>query len=411
MVKKVIIAIEVFIFAIAGMVGWFVLNNASSERNRYDGYPSFSGTVTEIEAWKYDFTDGSFGRTYGNTDSVVIGTESINSARIRVRGVSGDRWFLADNMTYVCDGAGDNCGNVTISTGKYVTFAYGTREGSGGDDYVYAVRKGGLISSAFLRYLGAFIVPCAVISVLSIVLINMVTAPSGEGKKRRGILTGALVLLILLTAGISISLFIYFRKEESAARTVRAHAPVIYLYGDGVSQINIRLDIKGDLTSTYPEYDAADGWNVSATPEGILTDDEGERYRFLFWEADLDMDKDLAEGYCVRGRDTEAFLDEALADLGLNGTEASDFKDFWLPLMTGNPYNVITFQTETYTDAAGLDVVPAPDVTVRINMMWYKSSEYVQIMPQDLGGMNPSVDERFGLTLVEWGGEMITPDD
>ena len=106
---------------------------------------------------------------------------------------------------------------------------------------------------------------------------------------------------------------------------------------------------------------------------------------------------------------TEEFLNEALDELGLNETEASDFMSYWLPLMEGNEYNVITFQTTAYEDAAGLLVTPAPDVTVRINMLWYESSEYVEMEPQELEGMNPALNDREGFTLVEWGGEMITP--
>ena len=115
----------------------------------------------------------------------------------------------------------------------------------------------------------------------------------------------------------------------------------------------------------------------------------------------------MSRGYCVRGCDTEEFLDQALAELGLNETEAADFISFWLPFMSESPYNVISFQTTTYTDAAGLNVTPAPDVTVRVNMLWYMSYEYVDIEPQDLSGMNPGLTDREGLVLVEWGGEVL----
>ena len=119
------------------------------------------------------------------------------------------------------------------------------------------------------------------------------------------------------------------------------------------------------------------------------------------------MDYDLSCGFCVKGCDTESFLNEALAELGLNEKEAADFMSYWLPLMEGNEYNVITFQTTAYEDAAGLIVNPSPDVTVRINMLWYATSEYVELESQNLEDMNPSLTDRFGLTLVEWGGEVI----
>ena len=167
------------------------------------------------------------------------------------------------------------------------------------------------------------------------------------------------------------------------------------------------LDIKGDLTMTYPKYNESEGWNVTAKPDGMLTDISGDSYRFLYWEADLDMDYDLSKGFCVKGSDTKAFLEKALKELGMNNVEASDFMAYWLPVMTQNEYNVITFQTTAYTDAAKLNVSPAPDVVVRINMLWYSSDEFVDIAPQDLTGINPAVADRHGLVLVEWGGEAI----
>ena len=47
---------------------------------------------------------------------------------------------------------------------------------------------------------------------------------------------------------------------------------------------------------------------------------------------------------------------------------------------------------------------------MRINMLYYPSSEYVVMEPQDLAGMNPSLEDRSGFTLVEWGGEVIRPE-
>ena len=115
---------------------------------------------------------------------------------------------------------------------------------------------------------------------------------------------------------------------------------------------------------------------------------------------------DIADGVLVFSLDEiTAFV--ALAELGLNEKEAADFMSYWLPLMEGNEYNVITFQTTAYEDAAGLIVNPSPDVTVRINMLWYATSECVEIEPQELEDMNPSLADRFGLTMVEWGGEEI----
>ena len=78
---------------------------------------------------------------------------------------------------------------------------------------------------------------------------------------------------------------------------------------------------------------------------------------------------------------------------------------YWLPQMEKNPYNVICFQKDAYENSVGLDVQPAPDTIIRVNMYFYPSDEYTYIDEQDLSSMNPSVEERQGLVLVEWGGE------
>lgn len=93
--------------------------------------------------------------------------------------------------------------------------------------------------------------------------------------------------------------------------------------------------------------------------------------------------------------------------LGLSDGEAEAFVGYWIPYMECNAYNVINFQTDAYEDCAGLSVSPSPDVEVRVNMLWYASDEYVEVVQQPLDGLNASVGERQGLTIVEWGGERI----
>lgn len=77
--------------------------------------------------------------------------------------------------------------------------------------------------------------------------------------------------------------------------------------------------------------------------------------------------------------------------------------------MEGNTYNVIAFQTDTYNEAAVLDVSPSPDAVIRVNMLWYSTDEYVEMTPQDLSSVNVPLEERNGLVVVEWGGEEVSP--
>ncbi len=57
-------------------------------------------------------------------------------------------------------------------------------------------------------------------------------------------------------------------KEE-----VRTEKPVIYLYPTEETEVSVKLNLDGDLTCTYPAYN--NGWSVTATPDGTLTDTNG----------------------------------------------------------------------------------------------------------------------------------------
>lgn len=185
----------------------------------------------------------------------------------------------------------------------------------------------------------------------------------------------------------------------------RAHVskPVIYLYPETKTEVNVKLELDGKLTVVYPNYDENSGWTVTAEPDGTLTDKKGRQYSYLYWEGDFSIRPDMSSGFCVKGEDTAEFLENALKQLGLNDKEAEDFITYWLPLMQDNKYNVITFQTKAYEDVAALHVSPKPDTVIRVNMLWYSSNVPVGIKPQDLTTLNPY--ERKGFTVVEWGGE------
>lgn len=88
----------------------------------------------------------------------------------------------------------------------------------------------------------------------------------------------------------------YYDKEhyrmEADMRTVEAsdrqedlsvpYKPVIYLYPEVETEISVSLTLNGALTCTYPAY--RDGWTVTASPDGVLTDARGQVYNYLYWE-------------------------------------------------------------------------------------------------------------------------------
>lgn len=178
------------------------------------------------------------------------------------------------------------------------------------------------------------------------------------------------------------------------------YKPVIYLYPEEEAQVSVSLDLLGKLTCTYPAYQ--NGWRVTAAPDGTLTDDKGQTYNYLYWEGETTTQWDMAKGFCVKGTDTATFLEDALNKLGLTRREANEFIVYWLPAMEQNPYNIISFQESTYTDAAKLSVFPAPDTVIRVFMAYKATDSFVDIPQQEL-----STPQRKGFTVVEWGGTEI----
>ena len=176
--------------------------------------------------------------------------------------------------------------------------------------------------------------------------------------------------------------------------------PVIYLYPEEQTEVSVKLDYDGELTVTYPAY--ADGWNVTAYPDGTLFDAQGNEYAYLFWEGVSETEYDFSTGFCVAGEDAAAFLEKALDDLGLTEREANEFIIYWLPKLEANPYNLISFQGETYTDSAALTIDPVPDTLIRVFMAWKGLEEPVEVEPQTL-----TAPARSGFTAVEWGGAEV----
>lgn len=178
--------------------------------------------------------------------------------------------------------------------------------------------------------------------------------------------------------------------------------PAICLYPEDATKVHVKLHYTGTLTCTYPEY--KDGWTVWATPEGILTDENGREYNYLFWEGASQGDWDMSRGFVVAGADTADFLERTLARLGLSDREAGDFITYWLPRMQDNPYNLVTFQTDAYTEKAQLEITPEPDSILRVFMVFQPLEEPISIEEPELPGF-----ERKGFAAIEWGGAELKP--
>ena len=180
--------------------------------------------------------------------------------------------------------------------------------------------------------------------------------------------------------------------------------PVIYLYPEQETEVEVQLDYDGTLVCTYPEYN--NGWKVVAQPDGTLCDESGKTYSYLFWEGNTDATYDFSKGFVVKGSETAEFLEEKLSEIGLNAKEANEFIVYWLPRMQENKYNLITFQTEAYTDVAKLHITPEPDSVLRVFMAYKELEKPIEIEEPVIAPF-----ERKGFTVVEWGGAEVYSED
>ena len=201
-------------------------------------------------------------------------------------------------------------------------------------------------------------------------------------------------VLLMLTLVIFISGLSACREKQLDKK------PVIYLYPEDKTKVSVSLDYSGELTCTYPTY--GNGWNVTAEPDGTLYDEKGIEYNYLYWEGLSDASMDFSKGFVVEGKDTATFLEDSLTKLGLNRKEANEFIVYWLPILQENPWNLISFQGESYTNSAVLHVTPQPDTVLRVFMAVKPLEKYRKVEEQIL-----TSPERKGFTVVEWGGTYL----
>jgi hypothetical protein len=185
--------------------------------------------------------------------------------------------------------------------------------------------------------------------------------------------------------------------------------PVIYLYPERTTKLNVQVYPNGGFTYTNPKY-GNDGWNVIANPDGSLKDlATGERYRYLFWEAiglnypTTDNGED--KGWVVKREDMNNFFDKMLPQLGMRGQEIVDFKHYWVHRLQAKPYYHLAFLKQTqFDEIAPLEIGPTkPDSVIRVMMTAGGLDQHRQVEPQTLE--KPAA--RRGFTVVEWGGVVL----
>lgn len=177
--------------------------------------------------------------------------------------------------------------------------------------------------------------------------------------------------------------------------------PVIYLYPEKATDIEVKVEAKGKMLFTYPQLN--ESWKGTAYPNGdILINDEF--YPYLFWEAQAPaIDANWEEGFAVSRTEIVAFLEKTLVDFGLNSKEQADFITYWAPRMLHSKACVIHFyQQDECAEIADLNVLPIPDHLNRLYISWSAVEDiedYTYLRPQNIQKIN-----RLGFDVLEWGG-------
>lgn len=170
--------------------------------------------------------------------------------------------------------------------------------------------------------------------------------------------------------------------------------PAVYLYPEKDMNINVKLEINGQTTLTEPLYN--NGWNVNATPEGLIDN----KYDYLFYEANLNKIELPEEGWIVEFKNLEKWFDEYLPQLGLNDKEKQQFKDYWLKNLRKSKYYEIKLLGNKFLEEnMKLVISPEPQSVLRLNFYFKPVSEDKKIVSPVITKF-----ERKGFTVVEWGG-------
>lgn len=178
--------------------------------------------------------------------------------------------------------------------------------------------------------------------------------------------------------------------------------PVIYLYPERETQVEVKLEPKGKMLFTYPVL--KDSWQGTAYPNGEILIN-GSIYPYLFWESEAPKyATNWKDGFVVESKDVVSFLEKTLIDFGLNSQERADFITYWAPRMVQSKACVVHFlQQNECNQIAELSIAPEPDHVNRIYMLWSLAEhleDYEYIVPQDIQTI-----DRSGFDVLEWGGQ------
>ena len=203
-----------------------------------------------------------------------------------------------------------------------------------------------------------------------------------------------------IVLGMVLSIIVYFWGMYGPVQCSinQTWKPVLYLYPEENTKVEVKLEREDLLGTTYPKYNH--GWKVMASPDGNIMDSNGKNYYALYWDQRKETPCNFEDGFYVESEDAIPFLEEKLAKIGFNDKERNEFIMFCLPVLEQNKKSIVHFDLTNDVEQEGkLLIIPKPDSLLRVHINIKKVNHKVNIKEQKLDSF-----ERVGFAAVEWGG-------
>lgn len=208
-------------------------------------------------------------------------------------------------------------------------------------------------------------------------------------KKKYLVIVGV-ILIVLVVGRIGVIII-----EEISLGATTIKKPNIYLYPTKQEQLSVKVNPKGSITKSIPEY--KDGWNVLVTPDGKINN----KYDFLFYEANVKFNFSLNNGWIVKKDTFNTQINSILTRIGLNEKEKEDFIEYWSKELQWkkDQYAVYYLFNHEIDTCVPLEISHRPDSILRAFFYFIPVDTDFRITEPVLRPF-----EREGFTLVEWGG-------
>lgn len=180
--------------------------------------------------------------------------------------------------------------------------------------------------------------------------------------------------------------------------------PVIYLYPEVKTIVDVSLKVPGTIPVSIPFYPADGGWkNIEAYPGGKFIY-QGKTYNELFYEANITPIAPPDNGIIVKRENINDSLKQITAKLGLNTTEQHEFLNYWMPRLNdlnSRYVHISVFSPDQKDIIDHVDITPKPDTFIQFIMYYKPLQKTLNLKPLQLPNTPP---KRVGFTAVEWGG-------